>query len=101
MQVKRDVRDVCMSMGLVYETLVKAERLEGRQGKEEEIKDQEKCVYQCHRRITDHPIQECQEFLELVQEMMNEGEMEFCEEIKEQNVSVLLEEAPKPITIFY
>ena len=39
MQVKRDVRDVYMSMGLVYEALVKAGRLKGRQGKEEKIKD--------------------------------------------------------------
>ena len=38
-QVKRDVRDVCMPMGLVYEALVKVGRLEGRQGKEKEIKD--------------------------------------------------------------
>ena len=39
MQVKRDVRDVYMPMGLVYEALVKAGRLKGRQGKEKEIKD--------------------------------------------------------------
>ena len=49
----------------------------------------------------DHSIQEYQEFLELVQEMMNEGEIEFCEKMKEQNVSVLQREAPKSITIFY
>ena len=33
--------------------------------------------------------------------MMNEGEMEFCGKIEEQNVSVLLKKAPKPLTIFY
>ena len=34
--------------------------------------------------------------------MMNEGELEFCGKVEEQNVSVLLrEEAPKPLTIFY
>ena len=33
--------------------------------------------------------------------MMNEGELEFCGKVEEQNVSVLLkEEAPKPLTIF-
>ena len=32
-QVKRDVRDVCMPMDLVYKTLVKAGRLKGGQGK--------------------------------------------------------------------
>ena len=49
----------------------------------------------------DHSIQECPEFLKLVQEMMNEGEMEFCGKMEEPNVSVLLKEIPKPITIFY
>ena len=33
--------------------------------------------------------------------MINEGEMEFYGKMEEQNVSVLLEEFPKPITIFY
>ena len=33
MQVKREVRDVCMPMGLVYDALVKTGQLEGRQGK--------------------------------------------------------------------
>ena len=49
----------------------------------------------------DHSIQECPKFLELVQEMINDGEMEFYGKMEEQNVSVLLEEVPKPITIFY
>ena len=39
LQVKRDVRDVRMPIGLVYEALVKAGWLERRQGKEEKIKD--------------------------------------------------------------
>ena len=37
----------------------------------------------------------------MIQEMMNEGKIEFCEKIKEQNVSVLLEEVRKPLTVFY
>ena len=48
-----------------------------------------------------HSIQKCPEFLELIQKMMNEGEMEFCGKIEEQNVSVLQKEVPKPVTIFY
>ena len=48
MQVKRDIRDVCMPMGLVYEALVKASRLIGGQGKEEEEMDQEKGFCQYH-----------------------------------------------------
>ena len=39
MQVKMDIRDVCMPMGLVYEALIKAGQLEGRHEKEKEIKD--------------------------------------------------------------
>ena len=36
LQVKRDVKDVRMPMRLVYEALVKAGRLKGRQGKKDE-----------------------------------------------------------------
>ena len=50
----------------------------------------------------DHSIQECSDFLELIQGMMNEGELEFYGKMEEQNVSVLLkEEAPKLLTIYY
>ena len=90
-----------MPMGLVYEALVKAGQLEGRQGEKEEIKDQETCFCHYHGRTTDHSIQKCQKFLELVQEMMNEGEMEFYGKMEEQNISVLKGEAPKLVTIFY
>ena len=41
------------------------------------------------------------EFLEMIQEMMNGGGIEFCGKTKEQNVSVLLEEVRKPLTVFY
>ena len=52
--------------------------------------------------VTGHVIQECPDFLKLIQEMMNEGELEFCGKMEEQNVSVLLkEEAPKPLIIYY
>ena len=100
-QVKRNVRDVCMPMKLVHEVLVKTGRLEGYHRKEEETEDQEKCFCQYHRSATDHSIQECPDFLELIQEMMNEGKLEFCGKAQEQNVSVLLKEALKPLTIFY
>ena len=49
----------------------------------------------------DHSIQDSPEFLELIQEMTNEGEMELCGKVEEQNVSVLLKEGPKPLTVFY
>ena len=48
-----------------------------------------------------HSIQDCQDFLELVQEMMNEGVIEFCKEIKGQAVNVLQGENPKPVIIYY
>ena len=91
-----------MPMKLVHEVLVKAGRLEGCQKKEEEAKDQEKCFCQYHESAMGHAIQECPNFLELIQEMMNEGELEFCRKMEEQNVSFLLKEkAPKPLTIYY
>ena len=40
-------------------------------------------------------------FLTIVQEMMNEREMEFCGRMEEQNVSILLKEVLKPLTVFY
>ena len=101
MRVKRDVRDVCMLMGLVYEALVMVSRLKNRQGKEEKEMNREECFCQYHRKTMDHSIQECPEFLKLVQEKINEGEMEFCGKMEEQSVSVLLKEVPKPVTIFY
>ena len=101
-QVKRSIKDVCMPMRLVHEVLVKAGRLGGCLRKEDEAKDQEKYFCQYHMSVTGHVIQECPDFLKLIQEMMNEGELEFCGKMEEQNVSVLLkEEAPKPLIIYY
>ena len=54
--------------------------------------NQEKGYSQYHDKTTGHSIQECPEFLKMIQEMMNEGKIEFCEKTKEQNVSILLEE---------
>ena len=102
MQVKKSVKDVYMPMKLVHEVLVKTDRLEGHQRKEEEMKDQEQCFYQYHGSTMDHSIQECPDFLELIHGMMNEGELEFCGKVEEQNVSVLLKkEDPKSLTIYY
>ena len=39
LQVKRDAKDVCMPMRLVYEALIKAGRLKDVQGKEKEKMD--------------------------------------------------------------
>ena len=81
---------------------MRAGRLEGCQKKEEEVEGREKYGCQYHWGTTGHVIQECPDFLELVQEMMNEGELEFCGKMEEQNVNVLLkEEAPKLFIIYY
>ena len=101
LQVKMDVKDVCMPMKLVYEALVKAGRLKDGQGKKKEEMDQEKCYCRYHGKTADHSIQECPKFLKMIQEMINEGEIEFYKKIQEQNVSVLLKEVPKPLTVFY
>ena len=76
-------------------------RLKGGQEKEEKEMNQEKFFCQYHRKTMDHSIQECPEFLKLVQEKINEGEMEFCGNMEEQSVSVLLKEVSKSVTIFY
>ena len=80
-QVKRSIKDVCMPMRLVYEVLVKAGRLEGCLRKEDELKDQGKHFCQYHGGVAGHVIQGYPDFLELVQKMMNEGELEFCGKI--------------------
>ena len=91
-----------MPMRLVHEVLVKVGRLGVCLRKEDEVKDQGKQLCQYHESATGHAIQECPDFLELLQKMMNEGELEFCGKIEEQNVSVLLkEETPKPFVIYY
>ena len=66
LQVKRDVKDVRMSMRLVYKALVKVGRLKGKQGKKEEEMDQEKCYCRYHGEATGHSIQECPEFLKMI-----------------------------------
>ena len=37
----------------------------------------------------------------MIQEMINGGEIEFCEKMQKQNMNVLLKEVPKPMTVFY
>ena len=51
--------------------------------------------------MTGHSIQECPEFLKMMQEMIDGGKIEFCEKMKEQSVSALVEEVWKPLTVFY
>ena len=39
---------------------------------------QEKAYCQYHDKVMGHSIQECPEFLEIIQEMMDGGKIEFC-----------------------
>ena len=48
-----------------------------------------------------HSIQDCQDFLGLVQELMDEGRIEFYKEVKGQAMNVLQRETPKPVIIHY
>ena len=57
LQVKRDIKDVRMPMRLVHKALVKAERLKGIQGKEDEEMNQEKAYCQYHDEMAGHSIQ--------------------------------------------
>ena len=65
-----------MPMETMYEALLKANMLKEKQEKEKnENREGQYCLY--HRRFVGHLIQDCQEFLDLVQKMMNEGKIEF------------------------
>ena len=72
-QVKRSIKDVYTPMRLLHEVLVKAGRLGVCLRKEDEVKDQGKQLCQYHESATAHAIQECPDFLKLVQKMMNGG----------------------------
>ena len=90
-----------MSMEAVYKALLKASMLDEEQEKKKENEDEEMQYYQYHKRPVGHSIQDCQDFLGLVQELMDKGRIEFCKEIKGQAVSVLHGETLKPVIIYY
>ena len=46
-------------------------------------------------------IHNCQDFLDLVQELVDEGRIEFCKEMKGQVVNVLQGETSKSVIIHY
>ena len=100
LQIEKDVRAVRMPMGTVHEALFKTEMLdEERKKKESEDGEGQYCQY--HQKFVGHSIQDCQDFLGLVQELMDERRIEFCKEMKRQAVNVLQRETPKPVIIHY
>ena len=62
----------------LYEALFKAEMLNEEREKEEENENGEGQYCQYHQKSVDHSIQDCQDFLGLVQGLMDEGRIEFC-----------------------
>ena len=80
--VEKDARAVRMSIETVYEALLKVGMLEKEQEKKKEKEDQEGEYCLHHKRSVGHSIQDCQDFLELVQEMINEGVIEFSKKIE-------------------
>ena len=88
-------------METVYKALLKAGMLEEEQEKKEESEDEKGQYYQYHKRPVGHSIQDCQDFLDLVQEMMDKGRIDFYKDIEGQAVSVLQGETSKPIIIYY
>ena len=100
LQIEKDAKAVCMPMRTVYEALFKAEILDEEQEKKEsEDKEGQYCQY--HQKPVDHSIQDCQDFLDLVQGLMDEERIEFCKEVKGQVVNVLQEKTPKLVIIHY
>ena len=69
--------------------------------KRKKSEDWEGQYCQYHQKPVGHSIQDCRDFLGLVQELMNEGRIEFCKEMEGQAVSVLQRETPKPVIIYY
>ena len=78
-----------MPMRSVYEALLKAGMLDEEQKKKKEKEDRERRYCQYHKKSVGHFIQDCQDFLDLVQEMIDEGRIKFCKETKGQAVNIL------------
>ena len=96
-------------MGVIFEKLVQARFLQPRKG--EAIKEEEssKGYSQYHAEVRRHGIQECNEFWEVVQDLMDRKEIEFSSS-ESPSIDVitgtmysgtLLSTGPRPITIFH
>ena len=62
-----------MPMETVHKALLKVDTLDEEQEKKEEHENGERQYYQYHKRLVGHSIQDCQDFLGLVQELMDGG----------------------------
>ena len=66
-----------MPMETVYKALLKADAFDEEQEKKRENEDEEWQYCQYHKRPVGHSIQDCQDFLDLVQGLMDEGRIDF------------------------
>ena len=86
--IQRDVRKVKTPMIEVFKALVMAKIISG--GKEEEeIKEAGKkgCYCLFHPDCTNHTIQDCSDFMSIVQKMIDDGEIEFCKRMEDNMVA--------------
>ena len=87
--IQRNVWKVKTPMIEVFKALVGA-KIISRVKEEEEVKEMEKkgCYCLFHQNCTNHTIQDCPDFLSLVQKMIDDGEIEFCKRIEGNMVAV-------------
>ena len=113
--VEKDVQKVRTPMIDVFKALTLAKIFLGKKDEEEvkgvEIKKGCFCLF--HQDSVGHTIQDCPNFLGLVQRMMDAGEIEFCRKMEGKMMVVIIEESsgvpndgrqekrPRPLTIFY
>ena len=106
---KSSIRDVITPMRVIYEELVQARFFQSR--REEAVKEERlnKGYCQYHAKIQEHVIQECIEFRDIVQNLMDRKEIEFLEP-SDPFIDVITGTTysktpssigPKPITIFH
>ena len=97
------------SMEEVYEVLVKIGAILEKvvSTKEKEKRD---CYCHYHATCTGHTIQECEDFIKLLQARINQREIEFSEEVLEESSNVITDakfmersssNGLKPLTIFF
>ena len=78
--IEKNIKAVCIPMEIMHEALFKAGMLDEKQEKKEENENWKGQYCQYHKRSISHSIQDCQDLLNLVQEMMNKGRIEFYKE---------------------
>ena len=102
-------------MASIYEALVKGGILqskvkEEKKNSEEQLEEMQKCFRDHHTGYVGHVVQDCEEFRNIIQALMDKKEIEFSEKIKEKFVNVIVGEGysntsssrgPKALTIYY